>query len=199
MRVSPRFQRNRMSRMRAAIAKSPSAVRRSSRHSSLTPESLVDDCCVADTKPGTCDNAPAQGPGLPAWISCGFRYLQPGRLRGRIGEDRAAQTPRGRRNATPPRSASRCHPRGGMAMPSVPPSDLLYLPVSVGHEERLKRIVVSCRCRASALRSTMRCSSPPRNAAMARSCSGPSGRSAAALRAERGAKRAGQTVRTSAR
>lgn len=159
MRVSPRFQRNRMSRMRAAIEKSPSTVRRSSRHPSSTPESLVDDCCVVDAKPGTCNNAPALRPRAPGLdilrLALAVRNLQPGRPRGRIGEDRAAQTPRGRRHATPRRSASRCHPRGGMAMPSVPPSDLLCLPVSVGHEERLKRMVVSGRCRASAPRNTI--------------------------------------------
>lgn len=159
VRVSPRFQRNRVSRMWAGNAKSPSTVRRSSRHPSSTPESLVDDCCVVDTKPGTCNNAHAPRPRPPGLdilrLALAFRNLQPGRPRGRIGEDRAAQTPRGRRHATPRRSASRCHPRGGMAMPSVPPSDLLCLPVSVGHEERLKRMVVSGRCRASALRSTL--------------------------------------------
>lgn len=159
VRVSPRFQRNRVSRMRTAIAQSPFTVRRSSRHPSSTPESLVDDCCVVDTKPGTCNNAHAPRPRPPGldilWLALAVRYLQPGRPRGRIGEDRAAQTPRRRRHATPQRSASRCHPRGGMAMPSVPPSDSLCLPVSVGHEERLKRMAVSGRCRVSAPRNTI--------------------------------------------
>lgn len=147
MRVSPRFECNRVSRMRTAIARSPSTVRRSSRHPSSTPESLVDDGWVVDAKPGTCNNAPAPRPRAPGldifWLALAFRYLQPGRLRGRIGEDRAAQTARRRRHATPRRSASRCHPPGGLAMPNVPFPYSPDLPVPVGLEERLNRIGVS--------------------------------------------------------